>query len=756
MFGDYIIRFRWVLALLLLAVLAGALYLIPNIEFAQNTDSYFPDKDPDLEFYYRMTAELGDENDLVFAAVHRENGIFDSVFLAKFHSFTLACGQLPFVGKVRSLTNMNDMKRTPFGNLPSPFLHLSKPALFPADSIKLLNDKRLLKRFVSADLKTLPVIMETAGQMNGKKREELISALENLGESYQFSEMYIIGRKYFDVIHNRVLAHELKKGLAICICLVIILLGILYRSLWGIMLPVLVYIFSSIIFLGYLVLRGHPMDIMTNLAPTILLIVSVSDVIHFLSKYEDQIKAGLEKRVALRNSLNHIGFAIFLTSFTTAIGFLTLTASNLPALRQFGGDIAVGVLLAFLITLIMVPFVLWYIPEHAIQIRKDWYQWWHNTADGILYLIRNNPKWIIWSTILLIVIGIVGLPQINTNNFFVTALPKQHEATHAIDFFEKNLGGIRTFEIGIIPKKEKKLNDLIVLREIEKLHYLIDSLPRTGGVYSPVTFYKSLNRAWNGGRNNAYVLPNTQAQLDQQEQKFEKPSGALFHRILNEEKNFGKVSVQMNDPGRGNIRVLNKEVDNWISANMDTTLLETRIIGASAMADKIQEHSIRNLFTGLSLSLLAIGLLIFILYQNWKLVLIVITINLFPLIITGAVMALLGIELVIATSIIFTIGFVIAVDDTIHFIGRYRMERTKGLSNADAITITIRETGRAMLLTSAVLFFGFAQLITSSFRDATAVGILVSFMLIIAFLIDLLLGPLLLNFAFSSKEPSRS
>lgn len=752
MLGEMIIRFRWGLIAILVVGLAWAGPLIPGIEIDQNFDKYFPDEDPDLGFYRSMVSELGDEDDLLMLAVHREKGIFDSVFLEKFHAFTLAAAQLPYVVDALSITNLIDVKRTPFGNLPSPFIHLSDPIFYTSDSIRLSEDERLPERFVSRDLKTLTVLLELEKQLDGKTSEALISSVESLGREFEFSEMYILGKSYFEVIHNRTSRKELKKGVLIGIGLIIALLGFLYRSFWGIIIPVLVYACSILVFLEYLAIRGHSLDILMNLAPTILLAVSVSDVIHFLSKYEDQIKAGLGKREALKTSLNDIGLALFLTSFTTAIGFLTLLTSDLPILRKFGEDIAVGVLLAFMVTVVLVPFVLYHVSEHAIHIRTDWYQWWRRTAGWIFHAISNRPQWITRGAIFLTLAGLLILPQINTNNFLLASLPKNHPSMQGVKFYEKNLGGIRTFEIALIPKKGALLNQLALLKEIEKLHRHLDSLPAIGGVFSPVTFYKSLNKAWHGGRNSAFILPDSQESIDRLDQYFKPSSAAIFRRILNKEKSFGKISAKMNDLGRKKVNGFNREMAGWIAANIDPSILETRIIGASAMADKIQEHSIRNMFSGLAFALLAVGVLVFLLCRNWRLVMIAMAINVLPLIITGAVMALSGVELRCITSIIFTVGFVIAVDDTIHFIGRYQLERFKGLSNQDSIFITLQETGRAILLTSVVLFFGFAQLIASSFRDAKAVGILVGVMLVFSLAADLFLGPALI---FKLPRPSQ-
>lgn len=742
MIPDLLIKYRWTLIALLIAALAGAAYLLPGIRISQNFSTYFPDEDPDLELYHKMIAELGDEDNLLSVVVNHKSNIFDSLFLQRFHQFTHAARDLNYVASAHSLTTLNEPRKTPFGVFADPLIHFDNPERYVGDSIRLQKDKRVKGRLFSKDFQSLVVILEFEKDLNSNLSEPIIDSIENLSREYDF-ETYMMGRKYFEVTYNRISNKEMKKSLALCLGLMILLLGFLYRSFWAVVLPVLVFMFSVILFLGFLVWIDHPLDSMTNLAPTILLIVSISDVIHFFSKYESRIKAGDDKQTALTTTIRKIGLALVLTSFTTAIGFLTLMTSSLPNMRKFGMEIAVGVVITFLVTMILVPFVLNIISKDSIHLRTDWFHWWKKKADKVWSIITIHPQWIAGTVFLLIVISAFGLTQINTNNFFNSSVPKNHTFNQAVDFCEKNLAGVRTFEIALLPQSGSDLNDLDVLREVEKLHKYIDSLPLVDAVLSPVTYYQTLSRAWNGGNENKFILPGTQQEINRLERRFEKPRNAAFQTVVNEDKSFGKISGRMNDIGRQKVCGLNDQIQLWMDEHLDKSQLEVRIIGASAMADKIQEHAIRNMFTGLAWALLVVGMLIFLLYRDWKIVLVVLTVNVLPLLISGAIMALLGLELKFGTSIIFTIGFVIAVDDTIHFIGRYLRERTDQSVEA-ACKTTIHETGRAMLLTSIVLFFGFAQLVTSGFQEAKSVGILVSIMLVFALLVDLFVAPLLI------------
>lgn len=282
--------------------------------------------------------------------------------------------------------------------------------------------------------------------------------------------------------------------------------------------------------------------------------------------------------------------------------------------------------------------------------------------------------------------------------------------------------------------------DLPVLREIEKIDTFLSRFPMISGVFSPATYYKSLNEAWRGGNPAAYQLPSTADLLARQRRELEGHPDAFHRSVISADHSMGRISARMQDLGRQRIYDVNDGVRAWIDSEVDSNLLDIRILGASAMFDKIQEHAIRNMLIGLSIAIGVISLLILLLYRRLRLMLIVLLVNLLPLLLTGAVMALLGIELRYGTSVIFPIGFVIAVDDTIHFVGRYQFERLAGHSMPEALALTLRQTGRAMLLTSLILLLGFIQLIFSSFPDIRITGILVSAMLVFALSADLLLA----------------
>lgn len=723
---------------------ACSIWLLPRLEINQNFSHYFPEGDEELLFYRQMTAELGDEDDLLAVAVYRNAGIFDSAFLQKVHAFALACDTLPWVKEVQALTMLDEPVRTPFGFISIPFIHLYQPAEFRSDSLRINNDPRLAGRFVSKDMKTLVVNLQIEQNLSGVQGRQVIVGLEHLLGGMAFEEVHIVGRKYFEVCYNRLSNKELKKGVILCLGIIALFLGWMYRSVWGVMLPMLVFIVSIINFFGYFVLIHRTLNASSNLFPTIILISGLSDAIHLFSNYEDKLNTTKDPAEAMTAALNEVGLATFLTAITTAVGFLTFAISPIPAIRWFGLDVAFGVMLTYVITHILVPAVLVQIKKEAIRTKPDFNRWWSVIADRLFDAVLNRRKTIIIVTWALLLLSLAGIYFINTNNLLVSALPRQHVLRESSGFFEKNLTGVRTFEVAIQPVGERTLSDLAVLNEVEKLHTHLDTMKEVGNVYSPTTYFKSLNKSWFGGNPAAYRLPENEELLKKQDRQAKRQARLPFRRILNEDRTWGKISARIPDMGRQNVAAFNRQFEEWLQQNINPGIISCRITGASLMVDKVHEYSIANLRNGLLLDALAIGILIALALKQWRMVFITLITNIYPLFMAGALMGLTGVEMRFTTSIIFIIGLVIATDDTTHFLSKYMIARIRKVPEQEAVRNTLHETGRPVIITFGVLFLSFAILIFSDFRDSQAVGILVSFLLLCGVLADLFLLPLLL------------
>jgi predicted RND superfamily exporter protein len=264
-------------------------------------------------------------------------------------------------------------------------------------------------------------------------------------------------------------------------------------------------------------------------------------------------------------------------------------------------------------------------------------------------------------------------------------------------------------------------------------------------VFSFNDIYKSLNRAFNGDNSDSYVFPENAGDFSKYQRLVDKMPSEQLDLFISKDKKFSRISSRVLDVGADSIKQMMRDIDLFISAKIDTNIVSFKFTGTGIMVDKNIEYIRDSLLQGLGFALLVISLVMFILYRNIKMLIVALIPNVIPMVIAGAILGFAGIPLEAGTAIVFSIIFGIAVDDTIHVLGRYRLLKQSGIDREEAIKLTLLETGKAVTLTSVLLFFGFAILLFSSNPPAVTIGLLISVTLFTALLADVFLLPVLLR-----------
>jgi predicted RND superfamily exporter protein len=274
-----------------------------------------------------------------------------------------------------------------------------------------------------------------------------------------------------------------------------------------------------------------------------------------------------------------------------------------------------------------------------------------------------------------------------------------------------------------------------------------------GFILSPLTLIKGINKAENNGNPEYFILPkdsNEIIELKEELLHFRKKKELKI--LLTKDLKQGRITGKMHDIGSKKIRERNEELYAFAATDPDMKAINVQLTGAAVMLDKNNEYLVTNTLQGLLLSILIVAFIIAVIHQSWKMAIIAVIPNLLPIVIIGGLMGLVGIELKSSTSIIFAIAFGIATDDTVHFLGRLKLELRKGKSVAYALKRTYLSTGKAVIVTSLILSAGFTTLIASGFESTFLFGLLVSITLLIAVVTDLLLFPLLVVWLIKNKK----
>lgn len=738
-------RFRVpiLIAFAVLAVLSG--YFVTQLRFSFDFEQFFPKGDEDLAFFQEFTEEFESDDNFLLVALHRPEGVFDSSFLADVHAFTLNSRDLPYVEEVQSLTKFGYPLRTPFGITTIPAIHLDEPDRYDADRERILQDKRFVDNLINDKATALVVFLKTKDQMNLDESRELMAAVDEQLQQFDFPGVHMLGRPYFQKELVDMQIREVAVSSVVSGILVSLIMFLLFRRPVGILIALSSIGLGLLIFMGLMGALGRELNAISALYPVLMIIVGTSDVVHIMSKYIDELRKGFDRQTAIRTTIREIGLATLLTSVTTAIGFATLLTSRITPIRDFGINAAGGVLVAYLTVILFTTALLSYFDLDRIVKLGRGQAFWDRLMERAYQFTLRNPRRIAVGALVVAVLCAIGISQITTNYSIIKNLPRGRQITEDFRFFERELTGFRPLEFAVLTAGEYQATDYAVLQEIAKLENYLDEYPFVRATASVTAVYKSLNQMNANNRLDAYRMPETEEEYQRYRRLAERVPQLAVSVLVSKDGDKARVTSRVNDIGADSIKQFITQTQDWVAANIDTSIIQVRETGTGVIVDKNAEYIRRSLLQGLGMAILIVSLLMVLLFRNWRLLLISLVPNLFPLLLAGALLGFLGIELEAGVSIVFAVIFGIAVDDTIHFLSKYKLARLKGLTVEDSIHITFRETGKAITLTTIILFFGFLVMLFSIHPPSVVIGLLISLTLLSAVVGDLLLIPLLIR-----------
>ena len=743
------------LALLVVGILSLIFFFATTkLRFDYNFENFFPTGDEDLEFFLDYREAFENDNDFLLIGILNKEGIFEEDFLCKVNAVTTQLDSLPLSREVLSITNLKNPVIGPFGVFQPPVLRTSSPATYQQDSLQIFRNESLRGTLVAEKVPAVSILIKHKEMISKQDADLLMDQLNTILANYSFDEVHVAGKAKAQAVYVEKMQQELVVFVSASMVLVIIFLFIAYRSLWGVWVPLLVVMLAAIWIAGIMSLTGKSLDVMMVLLPTIMFVVGMSDVVHILIKYLEELRNGKNKIKALKITFREVGLATFLTSLTTAVGFLTLLTAGVKPIRDFGLYTAVGVFVAFILAFTLLPSILLLIKRPAIARQHEKHLLWKKPLNKVFIWILREKYLVLAFSAAITGLSIYGISQLQINTFLLEDIRESDPLKKDFIFFDQHFGGSRPFEMAIIVKDSSyNLYSREVLEEVQILEKYLKEDYGANNLISPLMIVKGVNKAMQGGIHENFRLPDNERGYQQVRQIIKRFSNTNLSPPLAAKDNyFGRISGKMADIGSSASEQKNQELQKFIQQNINTKLVDFRLTGTSLLIDKNAQYIINNMLQGLGIAFLVVAGIAGLLFRSLKMILVTLIPNLIPLLMVAGLMGLSGIYLKLSTSIIFTIAFGIAVDDTIHFISKLRIEMKKGKTPFYAIRNTFLYTGKAIIITTIMLAGGFLTLIFSSFGGTFYTGLLVSLTLIFAVIADLTLLPVLLVFIFSGRK----
>lgn len=734
----------------------ASLFLLTRLKFTFDFEQFFPQGDPDFEFFKNYIKDFESDDNFLLVAVERRDGVFERQFLERFHEFAVKAGELPHVTSSTALTKMQYPIRTPFGITAIPAVHIEDTTFYASDRARVMQDRRFVHNLISEDGTALTVVLKTVPSTDLKQAKELMGALDSLLAVYKreqaFDDVHLLGRAYFQREMVEMEMREVLVSTLLAALLVIAVLFFIFRRWWSVFIAITGIGLSLLFFLGLLSALGRELNALAALYPILMCIVGVADTVHITSKYLDELEKGHDRDTAIRITLKEIGLATFITCITTAIGFASLLTNRTAPIQGFGVNAALGVVTAFFVIYgwlwAMLPRfradqLIHYTPEYAF---------WGRFMDWTYRFTRLNGRKIAWFSAGLLLVCLAGIAMINTNYRIKHNLPRGQQITADFLYFEKKFSGFRPVEIAVFPQSGRKADDFEVLREMDKLENHLRSYPPIKTVASVNDLYRSLHAMDFGNRPEEYRLPDSLADFERYRRLAEKVPPSYSDVLLSRDHDKARIAARMLDVGRDTVAIMQAGIERWWRVNTDSTVAKFKITGTGVILDKNSAYIRDNMLQGLIPSVLVVALIMALLFRDVRMVLVFCVPNVFPLFFAGALIGYLGIPLEAGIATVFSIVFGIATDDTVHFLSNFKLCRSKGMSVEQALQTTLSETGKAMCLGSIILFFSFLVMLFSIHPPSVTVGLLVSVTLAGALFCDLLLAPVLVRWLIRDKK----
>ena len=712
----------------------------PEPAFDYDFELFFPIDDPDLAFYRAFERQFESDNDYLLLALGNPDGPWkDSAFLER---SSQAQQQIMTLDGVDSLVSILDFQIPVIG-----LFGIRHVRVLDWDSQERLEaSKKKLPQFqpslISQDGHSFLFLVKNDPTLSKEQGDTLYKEIREVLNENGIVPKAVAGKIQTQGDFVTLMQNEFALFLGVSFLLMILTLYLIFRSWWGVVIPVLVLALGVLWAFALILYSGKSLDIMSVMQPTIFLIVGLSGLVHYFTEFIKKLNSGLDRDRAVEQTFNQLTFAVWLTIFTTSIGFLSLYFTSIPALKTFGLWTGVGVLIIFLALIAITPGLLYLIPVSRKVPRKSSQK--PTFLAPLFFLIIQKRKQIIWVFLGLTVGSLILGSQLKINGYLLDNLPSDHPIQQDFSYFDSQFGGSNPLEISISAgPKANSLLDYQVLLEVNKLEKKLQETFGEREIVSPLSLAKALNQAQNQGSRAAFAFPS-QGQYLRMQRFLKQAASTAGENLLSPDQKSGRISTRVPDLGSLEMGERRKEVLGYVNKEINPNLLQVRWTGTAYLIDRSHESVTRQMLQGLSVALVVVGLIGGFLFRSWRLALILLIPNVIPLIWMLGLMFLLGIEFKLTTSILFTVAFGIAVDDTIHFISKLKTELQTGKSLHYAIKRTFMEAGQAILLTSIILVMGFGLLAFSQFGVTHFTGLLISFTLVFALASDLFLLPVLL------------
>ncbi len=582
------------------------------------------------------------------------------------------------------------------------------------------------------------------------RKDFVLLTLQNKVDDFEANynlDVRVSGMPYIRTLNAQNIVDEIGLFIGLALGITSLIFFLFFRSFRATFISLIVVCIGVMWTFGILGLLNYEITVLTALIPPLIIVIGIPNCIFLINKYQHEVKLHGNKVKSLQRVITKIGNATLMTNVTTASGFATFILTESKLLKEFGIVASLSILAIFMLCLLVIPIIYTFLPypkqRHLEHLNKRWIG---GFVDWIERMVKHKKITIYITSLILLIASIIGIYQIKISGSLIEDMPKDTTFFKDIKFFESEFNGIMPLEIMIDTKRKKGVMKLSTLKRMNELEELIIETPELSRPISAVSLVKYSKQAYYNGNPKYYQLPTSQENsFILSYAKNSSSNVDMLKNFVDSTGQYARITTFMKDIGTDKMERIEENLQEKINKVFPKERYNVTMTGKAVVFQKGTKYLVRNLVISLSLAIFLISLFMAYMFRSFRMIIVSLVPNLLPLLITAGLMGYLGVPIKPSTILVFSIAFGISVDDTIHFLAKYRQElQANHWKIRKSVYAALRETGVSMFYTSIVLFFGFIVFTTSSFGGTVALGALVSATLLFAMLSNLLLLPSLL------------
>ncbi len=739
------------------SLVIGLLFMVFNlfVKTVDNVDYFTLENHPDIIFYDGFKEVFG--NDEFFVIAIKNPDLFSKTGLEMIRQITETLEELEDVNDVLSLANVDNILGGPDFFEVRPFLEEIPESKEGLSSLKKSAVQNLLyrKNLISLDGKTAAILVEPFENPDDEGlRKRLIEKTRAILSPYERQGItFSLGGS---TTTNLSLSQYLKEDMMVFVpatyLLIILAIWFFFRNIRIALLALANITLCVGATRGLMGLTGITINNVTTIVIPLVMALALSDTVHIFSHMDQSLlKRFKDEKRALAHVLSKVGLPCFLTTLTTAIGFLSLSVSEIPPIKEFAWIASAGMVFEFIFSFFFLPpLILFCNPMKLYQSygsKSPLTRFLH----GNFQMVSKYKRWIVVCGVLIIILSVGATSRLRVETNLLEFFKKSSPVRTSLDFVESHLAGVGSLDISFKAQEPDAFKNPDSLQMIEQVQEFISKLEGVDKTISFVDFLKDMNQSFHNEDTLFYTLPESIELVSQYLLLYDSEDTEDY---INSDYDHARLSIRISVHGSGQQQLLIERIQVFLD-QIDHRNLEIRITGDAVEQVSVIDAIVKSQIYSLALATFVICVIMFLVFRSVAIAALSMLPNLFPILLNFGIMGALGIPLDTGTALIAAVALGIAVDDTVHFLSEYQRQRAQGISAPEALASVIRIKGRALVSSSLILCLGFGVTVLSRFVPVVNFGLLCAIIMITAVIGDLVLLPAVILLKKSSPKANR-